>query len=79
MSKNVCTQSVFSLESLVTNFALVGRIIRVLHKMLVQVKLSFECVTAVLAMKLSIDVNILHVLTEGNFVFANFGTMLALE
>ena len=79
MSENVCTQRVFSLESLVTDFALVGRIIRVLHNMLVQVKLSFECVTAVLAMKLSIDVNILHVLTEGNFVFANFGTMLALE
>ena len=79
MSENMCTQRVFSLESLVTNFALVGRIIRVLHKMLVQVKLSFECVTAVLTMKLSIDVNILHVLTEGNFVFANFGTMLALE
>ena len=79
MSKNVCTQRVFSLESLVTDFALVGRIIRVLHKMLVQVAFAFESVTAVLAMKLSIDVNILHVHTEGKFGLVNFRAVLALE
>ena len=79
MSKNMSTQCVFSLEGLVTDFALVGRVIFVLHKMLVQVMLAFESVTAVFAMKLSIDVNIVYVNFEEKFVFANFRTMLALE
>ena len=72
MSKNMSTQCVMSLESLVTDFALEGRFIFVLHKMLVQVMLAFESVTAVLAMKLSIDVNIVYVNFEEKFVFANF-------
>ena len=75
----MCTQRVFSLESLITDFALVGRFIRMLHKMLVQVAFAFESVTAMFAMKLSIDVNLLHVHTEGKFGLVNFRAVFALE